>query len=124
MNIALLLAAALTVLVVVAHSYLGERYLLIPLFRRENLPRLRGSADFTRRTLRLAWHITSVFGFALAGLLVALAWGKPASSGTSVLIIAMAFAGSGLVSLLFSRGRHLSWIAFFIIAALTWFGHP
>lgn len=40
---------------------------LVRLFRRADLPHLFGSDLFTRRTLRLAWHLTSVarlgFGF-------------------------------------------------------------
>ena len=37
------LAAALLVLTGIAHSYLGERYLLMRLFRRDNLPEILGS---------------------------------------------------------------------------------
>lgn len=48
------LAAALVVALGLAHSLLGERYILQRLLRREDLPRLFGSADFTRRTLRFA----------------------------------------------------------------------
>jgi len=43
-----------------AHSVLGERYILIRLFRRSDLPKLFGSDTFTRRTLRFAWHLTTV----------------------------------------------------------------
>ena len=32
----------------IAHSYLGERYILIRLFKRDNLPKLFGSDDFTK----------------------------------------------------------------------------
>ena len=60
------LAAALVVALGLAHSFLGERYILQRLLRREDLPRLFGSADFTRRTLRFAWHVTSVAWLGLA----------------------------------------------------------
>ena len=53
-------AATLAVGVGLAHSYLGERYILTRLFRRTPLPPLFGSDTFTRRTLRFAWHITTV----------------------------------------------------------------
>ncbi len=56
MNPALVAAALLAVLLAAAHSYLGERYILIRLFRRGDLPRLRGGTTFTQDTLRLAWH--------------------------------------------------------------------
>ena len=60
MNTAFLIAAALAVLLGVAHSYLGERYILTRLFRRGDLPRLFGGVEFTQQTLRFAWHLTSV----------------------------------------------------------------
>ena len=69
MLVAALLAASLGV----AHSYLGERYILIRLLRRDNLPTLFGGVEFTKRTLRFAWHLTSVAWIGLAGLLVAMA---------------------------------------------------
>jgi len=48
MQITLFLAAFLTVVTGIAHSVLGERYLLGPLFRREDLPALSGSARWGR----------------------------------------------------------------------------
>jgi hypothetical protein len=114
-------AAGLVVLVVLAHSWLGERFILIRLFRREDLPRILGGADFTKRTLRMAWHVTSLLGLGLACLLVAMAAPGGASKHVAGGIIAATFAASGLLSLVLCRGRHLSWIAFFAIAALTWF---
>jgi len=44
---ALYLCAILTVAIGVAHSYLGERYILIRLFRRPDLPQLFGGTEFT-----------------------------------------------------------------------------
>jgi hypothetical protein len=118
-NLALATAAILTVLLAVAHSYLGERYILIRLFRRGDLPKLFGGTRFTQDTLRLAWHITSVAALGFAALLVALA--LPGGVGPRVYgrVIGATFVVSGLVALVGSRGRHLSWIVFFTIAALT-----
>jgi hypothetical protein len=62
----LALAAVLAASVAVAHSYLGERYILVRLFKRQDLPKLFGSDWFTKRTLRFAWHITSVAWLGLA----------------------------------------------------------
>jgi hypothetical protein len=45
----------LIVAVAIAHSYLGERYILIRVFRHADLPKLFGNAEFTCRTLRFAW---------------------------------------------------------------------
>ena len=118
MNLALATAAILTVLLAVAHSYLGERYILIRLFRRGDLPKLFGGTRFTQDTLRLAWHITSVAALGFAALLVALALPGGVEPRVHRWVIGATFAVSGLVALVGSKGRHLSWIVFFSIAAL------
>ena len=121
MNISLVIAAILVALVGVAHSYLGERYILMRLFRRGNLSELYRRADFTKRTLRLAWHITTVLAFGFAALLLALASSGREGIQTLCKIISATFALSGLLALVLSRARHLSWIVFFAVAALVWF---
>jgi hypothetical protein len=105
-------ALVLAILLAAAHSYLGERYLLIRLFRREDLPKLLGSTEFTTRTLRFAWHLTSIAWIGLAAAVVA--------PGRVAEIAGATFAASGLAALVGSRGRHLAWIVFFGIAALAW----
>ncbi len=55
MDVLLVAAALLAAGVGAAHSYLGERYILTRLFRRQDLPKLFGSDWFTRRTLRFAF---------------------------------------------------------------------
>jgi hypothetical protein len=119
MNHGLAAAAFLAVLLGAAHSYLGERYILTRLFRRGDLPKLFGGSEFTRQTLRFAWHITTVAWVGLAGLLLALAAPGAVDARVMRLIIATTFAVSGLAALVGSRGRHLSWILFFAIAAFT-----
>lgn len=106
----LALAALLAACIAATHSYLGERYILIRLFRRADLPKLFGSDVFTKRTLRLAWHITSI---AWLGMGAALLWDPRRAIG-------LAFATSAVVSLVGARGRHYSWIVFAAIAALSW----
>jgi hypothetical protein len=64
--IALHTAALLTLAIAAAHSYLGERYIPIRLFRRDNLPKLFGSAGFTIRTLRFVWQLLTVTWIGLA----------------------------------------------------------
>jgi hypothetical protein len=124
MNISLLLAALLLLLLGLVHSVLGERYILIRLFRRENLPRLFGSDEFTRRTLRFAWHLTTVVWLGVAVLLVRLA----ASGGPSVAraevgsVVAGTAAVSALVTLVGSRGRHPASVVFVLVALLAWAG--
>jgi hypothetical protein len=105
-------ALVLAILLAAAHSYLGERYILTRLFRRQDLPKLFGGTEFTTRTLRFAWHLTSVAWIGLGATLV-----RPSRVAEAV---ALTFGLSGLAALVGSRGRHLSWIAFFAIAALAW----
>ena len=112
---ALLAAAALLIAIGIAHSVLGERYILIRLFRRP-LPPLFGSDAFTKGTLRFVWHITTIAWFGFAVLLV----DGFTTRSASLRIVSMTFLATGLVALVASRGRHLSWIVFFAVAALTW----
>lgn len=120
MKSSLLVAAALAVWIAVAHSVLGERYILVRLFRRDNLPRLFGSDWFTKRTLRFAWHVTSVAWLGFAALLVLLA--QSAAPGPDLLriVVATTFFLTAVIAALASRGKHLSWLVFLAIAALTW----
>lgn len=119
MNAAATIAAVLAFGVGVAHSYLGERYILSRLFRRTDLPHLFGSDQFTRRTLRFAWHLTTVAWWGLAATVVALTRGASVSAvgGT----IAATFAATSLVTFAGSRGRHLAWPVFAAIAAAAWY---
>jgi hypothetical protein len=117
-----MIAAALAALLAIAHSYLGERFILMPLFRQDQLPRFFGSTTFARQTLRLAWHITTALAFGMAALLVAA--GNPGMLTDSFVTrtVSLACLASGTIALVVSRGRHLSWIVFFAIAALAWSG--
>jgi hypothetical protein len=110
--------AVLSVLLAGAHSFLGERYILIRLFRRD-LPHLFGGTEFTRNTLRFAWHLTSIAYLGLAAVVVLLPPRGPAASAPAQ-AVAATFALSGLVALVGSKGKHLSWIVFLAIAALAW----
>ncbi len=118
MNIALYFAAFLALAVGLAHSVLGERYILIRLFRREDLPRLLGSPDFTIRTLRFAWHLTTIAWWGFAGILVLLAT-PPISSRGVGMVIGCTFLIHAAIALFFSRGRHLAWPVFLAIGILA-----
>jgi len=104
MSTPLLVAAVLAALLAVAHSYLGERYILIRLFRREDLPKLFGGTEFTKHTLRFAWHLTSVAWVGFAALLTVLASSPGEAGQTQLRLISATFALSGLVAFFGSRG--------------------
>jgi len=123
MNFYFVIAAALAFAVGLVHSWLGERYILMRLFRRPDIPHLFGSDEFTKRTLRFAWHITTVALFGAAALLLIVAsFPLDASARRFSTAIAVTFLVSALVALIGSRGRHLSWVVFLLIAGLVWLG--
>ncbi|TQV71096.1 hypothetical protein FLL45_22475 [Aliikangiella marina] len=114
MDLLLYAAAFLTILIGITHSYLGEKYILIRLFRRDNIPHLFGSADFTIKTLRFAWHITTIAWWGLAGIIVLTA--QSALNSTNVLlVIAITFLISGFITVVASKGKHYAWVIFFLI---------
>ena len=113
-------AAGLVVAIGIAHSYLGERYILIRLFRRADLPKLFGSAEFTTRTLRFAWHLTSIAWFGLAAILVLLSH-PPVTSRLIGHVIGWTFLLTSVAILLGSRGRHLAWPLFLVIALTAFY---
>lgn len=120
MNGLLIAAAVLTIVIGIVHSWLGERFIIRRLLRRTDLPKLFGDDTFTRRTLRFAWHLTTAAWFGLAAILVTLSGviaGVRVSDGV-VFAIAQTFIASAALALILTRGRHLSWVVFSIIAAL------
>lgn len=123
MNFYFATAAVLALAIGVVHSWLGERYILMRLFRRQNIPQLFGSDDFTKRTLRFAWHLTTVAWFGAAALLLILGSSRlDASARLLSKVIAATFLASAVVALVGSRGRHPSWVVFLLIAGLVWMG--
>jgi hypothetical protein len=121
-NWLLVSAAAFALGIGFAHSWLGERYILIRLLRRDNIPHLFGSDWFTKRTLRFAWHLTTVAWWGMAGVLIAQASvAEPATTAAASLhAVAITFAVSAVMAAVASRGRHLAWVVFLLIALLTW----
>ncbi|MEQ1517185.1 MAG: hypothetical protein ABL931_11930 [Usitatibacteraceae bacterium] len=114
----LLLATALLLTTGVAHSYLGERYILIRLFQRENLPKLFGSTAFTIGTLRFVWHLTTVAWCGLAYLTFIAGYGG-ISREQVLLVVGVVALVSAAFPLYFTRGKHLSWIVFLAVGALV-----
>ncbi len=117
-SLPLALAALLACAVGVAHSVLGERYILIRLFRRPDLPRLFGGTTFTIRTLRFAWHLTTLAWWGLAAVLLLLIQ-SPVAPRRIALGVGLTFLASGVAALIGSRGRHLAWIVFLLIGGLA-----
>jgi len=113
----LIIGSILLFIIGLVHSYLGERFILIRLFKRENLPHLLGSDWFTKRVLRFAWHLTTVAWWGFAVILYLLSAPSEAIIAHILITVAVVFAFSGIISFLFTRGKHVSWLFFFAIAA-------
>ncbi len=119
----LTIAALLLFLTGVAHSYLGERYILIRLFKRDNLPKLFGGTDFTTGTLRFVWHLLTLVWWGIAAIVFLLS-GQTPDAALILRVFSIVALISGLFPLYFTRGRHLSWIVFFAVGVLLWVGSP
>ena len=114
----LYLAALLAVALGLAHSILGERYILMRLFRRDNLPTLWGGTAFTTGTLRFVWHETTVALLGFAVLLIQLGQGGLTAVACAQ-TLGWTLIAAGLLPLVLTRGRHPSWIALFIIGGIA-----
>jgi hypothetical protein len=123
MNLCFAAAGTLLILLGIAHSWLGEQALLVRLFRRTGLPKLFGDEFYTRRTLRFAWHLTTITWVGTGAVFLLMAVHKPEESAMLVAnIFAIVFLFSGLFSVAALHGRHLSWVVFLLVAVLLWIG--
>ncbi len=117
--IALYLAATLLILVSLAHSLLGERYVLRRLERLDQLPRLvLGDREMMAPLLRFAWHITSIVWLGFAAILILMAH-DALSNRSAAWVVAATFGVSGLISVIAGRGRHYSWMIFFGVGCIA-----
>lgn len=110
-------AAFLVVATGLAHSILGERYILMRLFHRTDIPHLFGGPEFTVRTLRFAWHLTSIAWWGLAAIIVLIAR-QEASASALLTVIGGICMLSGAVSAVVARFQHLSWLVFAVVGVL------
>jgi hypothetical protein len=118
MSVVLALASLAILAVAATHSILGEIKLIGLLVAPATRAGLLAKSEFARQVLRFAWHLTTIAWIALAGELAVVASGSDARRGALV-VCALAFLETGLVTFAASRGRHLAWPAFLLIAALS-----
>jgi hypothetical protein len=122
MNTYFLIAALLTFLMGLSHSVMGERFFLVRLFKREPLHHF-GDAVFVNRTTRIAWHLTTIAWWNAAAILMVFTFRELDNTVVIVgRIVSNIFLLSGILSLIGSRGRHLSWVIFFLISLVSWLG--
>ncbi len=118
-NLPFLVAALLVFTIGLAHSWIGERRLIGPLLSPEWRSGILAKSEFARRTLRFAWHITSLAWWGMGAALIVIAI-LPTDRSTVFFaaITGITFLITGLITLITSRGRHLAWPVFLTIAAL------
>jgi len=121
LGLLLLLAALLTILIGAAHSILGERYVLPLLLRRPDLPKLLGSSEFTARTLRFVWHLTTIAWWGFAAFFFLTAQG-PVPYQSAAAVLAYVFLASAVLTAVASRFRHFAWLVFLVIGLIALYG--
>lgn len=121
MNILLNTAAVIAVIVGVIHSALGE-LLIFSKLRTSGLIPTKAAPPLQARNIRIlwaTWHLASVFGWAFAGMLFALA-DDSNSMRTAVSNAAVfAFLGGSLLVLISTKGKHPGWIGLLAVAVLV-----
>lgn len=117
----LYIACVLAVLIGLLHSVLGEKYILTRLFRRDNLPQLLGGDWFTKRVLRFARHLTTIAWWGFAAILFALASPGQNIHREVLLVVAVVFLVSGILSAAFTKGKHISWLIFWAISGISFY---
>ena len=117
-------ASVLALLTSVVHSVLGEIIIFKHLRKGSLIPNM-GALPLRERNIRIiwaTWHLSSVFGWAFAGVLFRLGI-DPTVGGLKPFIVSaivFAYLGSGLLVLVGTKGRHPGWVALLLIAAFTW----
>ncbi|WP_157432213.1 hypothetical protein [Agromyces italicus] len=103
----LFVASALMVVLAVGHSIFGERFILGPLGRLPEPPRLAGQ-EFPLATVRFAWHVASGLSITIAAALFAVAVG--AGPAAAIATAGWCLAATAVLPFVYSRARHPSWI--------------
>ena len=125
MEIFFLLAGVLTLLVGAIHTVLGE-ILIFRHMRVAGIVPTNGASILKERHVRIlwaSWHMVTIFGWALASILLRLAFATVDSSFRSFVLKAIIFAmlASALLVLYGTKGKHPGWIGLAGVAALIWF---
>ncbi len=109
-DIPLYVAVTALVMTGALHSVLGERFILRPLFAARGCQTLALGEGFTTRTLRFAWHLTT-----LAWWTIALAVAQPTLLVPAAILLAFA---SAVVCAVVARGEHFAWPIFATVGVL------
>lgn len=120
MNMLFVAAAVFLIAISLAHSLLGERLMLLPLFQKTSVE-LSHKKPYMKPMLRFAWHITTIAWWGLTLVIIDFA-GIENPSHLTVHAIAATSIVTALIIFCFSRRRHFAWIVFLAIAGYLWVG--
>lgn len=117
-------AAVLALITGIVHSILGERLIFRHLRQASWIPSMPAPPLQGRhvRILWATWHLASVLGWALAGMLWQLARspGDALAAGAVFAASGGAFLAGALLVLVGTRGRHPGWVALGAVGVLCW----
>ncbi|MEM0929774.1 MAG: hypothetical protein AAGI89_10845 [Pseudomonadota bacterium] len=114
----MLVVAGLLLLMSLFHSIIGERFVLGPLKRTENLPAMWGSQQIFFVTIQATWHLVSALWLGIAVTLVAFHIYPGMTAQAFLLVFAVLFGGLAVVPFLTGATKHKTWIVFGLIAVL------
>lgn len=122
MNTLLLSAGILAIFVGLIHSALGEFLIFKHLRKGRIIPTLTASPLTERHTriLWATWHIASLFGWAIAAILIVLATADEAPARFIVQCIAIFMFAAGALVLIATKAKHPGWIGLLGVAILCW----
>lgn len=119
-------AGALAILVGAVHSVLGERLIFRHMRTHSFVPTDGGQSLRTHelRILWATWHIATVMGWGMAGILFWLA--RPSSThiiqSAASWSVAAAMLASSVLVLVGTKGKHPGWVGLLGVATLTVLG--
>ncbi|MEO1243312.1 MAG: hypothetical protein AAFX54_15495 [Pseudomonadota bacterium] len=114
----LIVAAVLLILLAVFHSLVGERLILQPINRADNLPKIWNSRQATFRTIQATWHLVSILWLGAAAQLLTMQLYPALAMKSFLAVFGVIFGVLAVVPLVWNVGKHKTWIPFGLICAL------
>jgi hypothetical protein len=123
LNIFFIISATIVFAISLAHTILGERFIINRLVAMD-LFRLFGSEAFVKRTIRMAWHLTTVSWWGFSAMQVYWATVELTRQVfVAGIILIVVYGTMSLFSIVVVKGRHwISWVGFLIAAVFTALG--
>jgi hypothetical protein len=126
MNWPFAIAGILAVVVAVAHSVLGERWVFSRMRQASAIPTNGGTVlrEPHVRILWASWHFLSALGLALAAclfFLAAVALPRPVVLFVGCAVALSMFVGSALV-FVGTKAKHLGWLGLLLVSVFTVWG--